>query len=438
VVTFNMETSELLRFLGRPELRRLWTAARSRMEHLGGPRGTVLLTGVGEDERRAVADLLGLPTVPTGALRIRLDRIDRVLQESRFAVDLRTALELLDGPLRDRAAERTEEKYSRQKLWEDAARHPVIAARPVLQQWLDGLRAGGLLRRLAGRGNERLLLDQALAVLAALSGPMRLPVLASQVLGDSHALDAGRPVATLVLRALAREADLPPPENAAERRKLWEQAGVVADDLSCQVLVLGLAPVEGGPIRESLRALAAAGEPARITLRQLLNFQMGDLAFPPGLEIRICENPVILAAAADRWGPACPPLVCLEGFPSYAAQTLLTRLASQGAAFHYHGDFDWDGLRIANKLREIVPFHPWRFTATDYKAALATGGERPPLHSRRVEASWDAELGPALSEVGLAVEEETVLEDLLADLAVSLTVSPLSRPVNGSTAANSR
>jgi uncharacterized protein (TIGR02679 family) len=276
------------------------------------------------------------------------------------------------------------------------------------------------LRRLAGSVDERLLLDQALAVLAALSrsGPMvRLPVLASRVLGDSHALDSGRPMATLVLRALACEAGQPPPRNAAERRQLWEQAGVVADDLSCQVLVLGLAPIGGGLIAGSLRALAAAGEPARLTLRQLLNLQKGDLAFPPALEVRICENPVVLAAAADRWGAACPPLVCLEGFASYAAQTLLARLARQGAVFFYHGDFDWDGLRIANKLSETVLFRPWRFTAIDYRAALASGSERPPLRSLRVDASWDAELGCALAEAGVAVEEETVLGDLLEDLA---------------------
>lgn len=411
------EAEELLRFLGRPELRRLWTEVRSRLEQLGGPRGTVLLADIGEAERLMVADLLGLATVPGGALRIRLDHLDQILRESRFAVDLQTAVELLDGPLRNRPGERAEERYSRQKLWEEAARHPIVAARPALQNWLDQLRTGGVLRRLAGVTDERLLLEQALAVLAALFRPeaaaMRLPVLASEVLGDSHALDAGRPVATLVLRALAREADLHPPQNAAERRQLWAQAGVVADDLSCQVLVLGLAPVEGGRVGESLRALAAAGEPARITLRQLIN---GDLAFPPGLEIRICENPVVVAAAADRWGPACPPLVCLEGFASHAAHTLLARLSSRNAVFLYHGDFDWDGLRIANKLRETVPFRSWRFTAADYKAALGSGGERPPLRSRRVEASWDADLGRALAEGGLAVEEETVLGELLGDL----------------------
>jgi len=410
------DAEDLLRFLSRPELRRLWTEARGRLEHLGGPRGTVLLAGATEAERRAVASLLGLATLPDALLRIRLDRLDRVLRESRFAVDLRTALELLDGPLRDRPGERAEERDRRQKLWEHAANHPVLAARPLLHQWLDDLRTGGILKRLAGPADERTLLDQALAVLAVLpcaATPVRLPVLASRALGDSHALDAGRPVAVLVLRALAREADLPPPRGAAERRQMWDQAGVVADDLSCQVLVLGLAPVGEGHVAASLRALAAAGEPARITLRQLAG---GDLAFPPRLCIHLCENPVVVSAAADRWGPASPPLLCLEGFASHAALTLLTRLASGGALFLYHGDFDWDGLRIANKLAETVPFQPWRFTTADYRAALAAGGERPSLRDRLVEASWDAELSDAMSEAGVAVEEETVLGDLLEDL----------------------
>jgi uncharacterized protein (TIGR02679 family) len=410
------DAGELLRFLSRPDLRCLWTEARGRLEHLGGLRGTVLLAEATDVEREAVASLLGFAKLPDGPLRIRLDRLDRVLQESRFAIGLGAALELLGGPLRDRPAEWAEERERRQRLWEDAERHPVIAARPLLRHWLDDLRTGGFLKRLSGSVDERTLLEQALAVLAALPGPsspVRLSVLAGGTLGDSHALDAGRPVAALILRALAREADLSPPRGAAERRQTWERAGVVADDLSCQVLVLGLAPDGEGCIAESLRVLAAAGEPARVTLRQLA---AGCLTFSPRLRVHLCENPAVLAAAADRWGPACPPLLCLEGFPSHAARTLLTRLAVGGASFVYHGDFDWDGLRIANKLAEIVPFQPWRFTTADYRAALAAGGERPPLRDRRVEAVWDAGLAPTLATAGVAVEEETVLEDLLADL----------------------
>lgn len=410
------ESPDLLRFLNRPDLRRLWGEVRDRLERLGDARGTVRLEGAGEEERRAVADLLGLGTLPREDLRISLARLDRVLRESRFGVDLRTAMTLLGGPLRDRAGEREEERLRRRDLWTDAVAHPAVAARPGLHRWLADLEASGLLRRLAAGSDERRLLHSALAVLAALDRSkteVRLPVLANDVLGSSHALDLGRPVATLVVRALALLADRPPPRNARERRDTWERAGVVADDLSCDLLALGLAPLDGGPVAEGLRAFTAAGEPVRITLRQLTS---AALAFPPGLRVRVCENPVVVAAAADRWGPSSAPLVCLGGYPNHAARTLLARLLRHGAEILYHGDFDWPGLHIANALRETVPFRPWRFSAADYRKALAPDGDRPELRGRPVAARWDDELGRAMTEAGVAVEEETVLADLIEDL----------------------
>lgn len=403
---------EVLRFLSRPGLRRLWTGVRDRLERLGGARGTLRLEGLEEDERRALADLLGLPKLPAGDLRVRLDQLDRALRLSRFGVDLRTAMEILAGPLRDRPGEREQERLRWELLWAEAEAHPALAIWPGLGGWLADLRTSGLLRRLAP-GREEELLEQALAVLSFLAEPpdgIRLPVLANEVLGTSHGLDPGRPVTTLVLRGLAAVADRPPPRSSAERRDLWNRAGVVENDLSCDVLALGLAPLEGGLIGEGVRRFAEAGEPIRLTLRQLVGW---DCAVPAAPRVYVCENPAVVAAAADRLGAACPPLVCVEGYPNQAALTLLRRLARY-TELHYHGDFDWDGLRIANRLLETVPFRPWRFTAADYRAAPKEG---PELRARPVEAAWDPDLAWEMAEAGVAVEEEAVLGELLGDLA---------------------
>jgi uncharacterized protein (TIGR02679 family) len=132
--------------------------------------------------------------------------------------------------------------------------------------------------------------------------------------------------------------------------------------------------------------------------------------------VYVCENPVVVAAAADRLGAACPPLVCDGGYPNHAVLTLLAKLARY-TGLHYHGDFDWDGLRIANRLLEAVPFRAWRFTAADYRAALAAPKERYELRAQMVEAAWDPELAPVMAGAGVAVEEEAVLGELLGDLA---------------------
>src|SRR5439155_188469 len=61
--------------------------------------------------------------------------------------------------------------------------------------------------------------------------------LAAAAAGDPAALSQGQ-LPTLVLRALALREEVPAPADSAAAQRLWTTAGVVADDLVSQVLVL--------------------------------------------------------------------------------------------------------------------------------------------------------------------------------------------------------
>ena len=200
-------------------------------------------------------------------------------------------------------------------------------------------------------------------MLARLPGDgIGLAVLAAETTGDAHGLDRGRPTGTLVLHALGSLADEPPPQDAGEWRAAWQAAGVVCDDLSCHVLVMNLRPrgsteLIGGMVRDH----ADFGEPVRLTLRQV---SAGELEPESATTIFCCENPAVLAAAADRLGEESATLVCLEGVPSTAGLVLLERLAAAGCPLRYHGDFDWAGLSIFSTLRRRLEVSPWQFGAT--------------------------------------------------------------------------
>jgi hypothetical protein len=71
-----------------------------------------------------------------------------------------------------------------------------------------------------------------------------MPVFADRVIHDTKALAEG-PLRGLVLRALAAWQDVPVPADTEQERALWESAGVVADDLASQVLVLNV-PASAG------------------------------------------------------------------------------------------------------------------------------------------------------------------------------------------------
>ena len=107
---------------------------------------------------------------------------------------------------------------------------------------------------------------------------------------------------------------------------------------------------------------------AMLALRQL---RCHDAALRAGC-VWICENPVVIAAAADELGSRCPPLVCVGGQPSAAGWRLLDLLAADGSEFRYHGDFDWGGVRIASAVRDRTGqgrsrWHPWRYNRVAYE-----------------------------------------------------------------------
>jgi uncharacterized protein (TIGR02679 family) len=288
--------------------------------------------------------------------------------------------------------------------------------------WLDALRRAGTLRRLvADPAAATDLLAQALAVVDRLPARgVALSVLAGEAVGDPHALDHGRPLATLLARAAARLAGQAPtsaPTSARARRQLWADVGVVCDPLSVSVLVLGLRLAGTDIVATACDDHAGFGVPLRLTLHQL--------ALTTSLRSRqprvlVCENPAVVAAAAARLSqdaeePVCP-LVCVEGIPDVAADRLLSGLADGGTTLGFHADFDWGGLRIGNLMRRRHDAVPWRFGTADYRRAVAEVAVGGALPRRSGTADWDPALGPALRTTGVAISEEQVLDDLLTDL----------------------
>jgi uncharacterized protein (TIGR02679 family) len=270
-------------------------------------------------------------------------------------------------------------------------------------------------RRAAGDpGTAAALVADLVAVLAALPvEPQPMGRFAERLLGSAHALDEGTPLTGLAFGAVRVLGRVPDGSGAAWRREVWASVGLLRDELSSTVLALGLPGDAATATGRMLGALAEGGEPAVLTLRQLT-------ARPPRLDladrvVSICENPVVVAAAADRLGAGCTPLVCTGGQPGAAVTALLRLAVGAGARLRHHGDFDWGGLRIGNLLGERLPVSPWRYDAAAYRAAAARGPGRP-LVGVPVEARWDPELAAELRRIGSVVEEERVVDDLLDDL----------------------
>jgi uncharacterized protein (TIGR02679 family) len=372
-----------------PNLRPLWQALWDRLSS-GHPVSSVRLRGLDDVQRSALADLLGLHRRPPPEVTVQVRSLEAV------GVDVRATVESAIGPLDNRAARQAAERADREAFRAWLADHPVIRAEPALADWATSVRA------------DRGTLRTALAVLAALPSDGRpLSAFAGEVCGDTHALDDGTRLSSVVLKALAAMHDEPPPVDAGERRACWDRAGISCDALSTNVLTAGLRPRGDNPLSRTVNEWSNAGQAAVITLAQLTTCGPLELDAPV---LWVVENPSILAMALARFASTCPPLVTTAGWPNSAVMLLLRQTKAE---IRYHGDFDGEGLRIAAHVLARTGAQPWRMSTEDYLAAVRPGRPDP---GRISDAPWDPDLSAALREHQVTVSEEHVANILLDDM----------------------
>ncbi len=408
----SVDHERLQRLLGGEDAARLRRRLRERL--ISGSDSAITLTRATEAERQVVERLLGRPPKRGQSLRIDPGAVEATLQQAGIAADLRSALEALDGPLRDPGAERTAEAARWQAVF-DAVRERADAV--GLGPWLDHLAATGVLKRLSGRDPQRArkLLTASLAVIEKLPAQgLTRSTLAARILGDAHGLDRGRPVAALVRQALQHHWHGGVADSSIDERGLWAHAGVrLGGDINSTVLAYQLPVAQHEPVGRLIAAANATEEPVYLTLRQLLRHQPAWAV--EGHRVFVCENPTVVAEAAEQLGTACAPIIATLGRPQTAALVLLEQLTADGAGIHARADLDWSGISILNSLHQRFEPTPWRMdTATLTRHARLAGSR---LSDHPVEAEWDTQLTAGLEARGQALQEEQLLDELLHDLA---------------------
>ena len=417
--------ARLRRLLGGDHLASLRKRLRQRFER--APLDTSVesfrIAKLTAEEHATLASLLGRRQRYSNSLQVDVHLIDAAFQNSGVATSLRDALEQLDGPIRHLATTR----FQSRTLWSDAIKG---CSHPGLIELLQAPAGMGLLKRLTRQTPSAAvqLCRRAEAVLQRLpANGVTRSQLAADVLGDAHALDRGRGTATLVLAVWRQTVPLVYDQDddvlierteygdtqqgsGAERdRDIWAKAGVLVNELARPALFLNL------PTREAEHHGWTPGEPAYASLRLLLrspsSWEVADH------KIYVCENPNLLAIAADHWGSYCAPLVCTDGMPAAAQRCLLSQLATARARLCYHGDFDWPGIRIGNHVMREHGAHPWRFSAADYEAAVQTvSGLGQTLTGKVIDALWDTALSMAMQQHRVSIAEEALAACLLQDL----------------------
>lgn len=338
--------------------------------------GVIRLQDATPEECRAAEGLLGRHFVAP-QLRYKVSDFEKALQDSRFAVtDLAEFWQQLDGaPLRSRAQQKADRQQEVHRFF---AAEAVLPHGEAAHGWLRAMEEEkshgfGVLQDRIGQPEAARWLHWVCCTLDRRqqhTEPEELALCSYAVSTDPHALDGKNPAGSLLLHALAFWQQVPLPVRARQRLALLRRCGLMQDDISDFTVQRGLI-LTGADGREHpvWAAFRQAGKFCLLTSSQLA--EVKGASSPTG-RVYLLENQMLFSSLC-RQSRLQHPLVCTSGQLKEASWQLLDLLAQTDCLFYYAGDFDPEGLSIADRLwqeyGERMRF--WHMEPQDYRWAIS-------------------------------------------------------------------
>jgi len=437
---------EAVMFFSNSGYLRLLQGLADKYRSLGRLGGSVKLDGLTDGEREAIGLLLRRDLSGSRTVTVTYAQFAQAIADSRFhGID---ELALLQRVLGTSLLSKREERERLADGWNRMMSELLAGCHQrgdeAGARWVEHLAERGAgARHLVSwfeAEPERLqqVLDVVLQAIASLPDEAyeRLPIYAARVTRDPHAFDRDRDEGKLLLQALVflkqeRDPGYQPdqPLSAEQASELLYEYGLLRDDILNFVTCSGIVALRDGSRVAWWEHAAREHVALHVPLRELVLADTfvayGDEAKVPGSDGRrvyIVENSSVYADLLDRVKRAgvVVPLVCTGGQLHIAAWHLLDKLAANGYELYYSGDFDPEGLLMAQRLRLRYRerLRPWRYSVHDYERCLSEVGLSD-TRLKQLQAVEDPELVPVrerMQELRSAGYQEQLIEELAVDI----------------------
>ncbi len=439
-------------FRNSPGLHRLMKEIKNKYRSLGNLGGNIRLPNLQKEEKMALSGLLRMDFSSVSQADIPVRAVLEALECTKFqGLDF---LSVLKGFWGGEFLTKKEEVQKKQQTRTDyffqlQKNMPTKAA-----EWLKSIlhKKNNAYRTLIYRyGQDPELLERDLLAVGEaveklpiyFEAKIQLPIFSAQITANPHYFDRDSEAGQLLIYALCYLFDGKKPANSFEEAELLYKAGLYSTEISNYAVCKGLLgytkcpetnvvrndsesiePLLGGKnvfeVHQGWRGFYEKNESLQVSLENL-SF-LDKIESPSGI-VFVVENPAVfsaLAAEAKRQYNQPLPIVCSNGQVNLATLILLNLLVDGGAILYYSGDFDPEGLLIANRLKERFgnALHLWRYTIDDYRRALSEES----LTKRRIKKTEKLtdevlkEVGLAMDEKGYAGYQEALLDKLWFDI----------------------
>ena len=351
-------------FKKKPVYEKLFKEFKKKYESLGKIGGIAVLTGLSKGDKEDISGFLMKDFTSEEEVRVSAKLFEKALLKSRFSG--LTTLEILThyfGMKLRTNKEKSEEDEG--KRTEYLAELTGYTDKAYIKEWLTGVFCGDasgavVIARSYNADKDELKvtlqkLIKAIPMLPYFRGGKKkelLAVFAAQTAGNPHFFDdntlAGN-LLTVFLRDYFRfgyEDDLSEAEN---RSNVLFKAGLIKDTLSNDVIAYGIrGRCVDGSLHQGMEGFLHQKEPVKLSLLTLANLEE---TFTNSVDRRIyiVENPAVFSILISRFPEQA--FICSYGQIRRAVFMLLD-LFDQNTVFSYAGDFDPEGLLIAERLKK--------------------------------------------------------------------------------------
>ena len=382
------ETNDLLEecmlyFKARPVYKKLFLKMRDKYVGLGHFGGTAMLTSLSREEKSQLGGFFQRDYTSNKTITISADLMKKCLESSKFAgLTWELILETYFGePLQvKKEIELAESKRREDYFAEILESISDESGREWLRSILEEKKEGYLLiTQLYKESPEELrsiltYVTTGIAKLKVFQDKKQkelLAVFSANVTGNPHYFDEGKTGEKLLFNYLGeRNFDLKQEglSRAEYKNRIYYEAGILKDEVSNDALAYGIHGWKpDGGLHEGIEGFLENREPVKLTLQTIGRLEK---VCGQSSQVYVVENPAVFSVLIREYPQRT--VICGNGQLRLAVLILMDKFSCD-TVFWYAGDFDPEGLLIAQKLkvRYGERLKLWKYEADLYETYLS-------------------------------------------------------------------
>lgn len=350
---------------------------REKWRSYGKISGNIILNNPTLEEREAIKKFLGIVS-DNKKIKFKMSDFEKGLKESRFNnVEL---IELLEEYFQEKIIYQKEEKKfieeERIRFFENIRAKLKVESlyNKEIEKLLDTIILEKSYLFKYGEDNfetERMIFLSLKAVnyLSNLDERIKIAILGAEIAKSPHYFDRGSIAGNFLIYLLCLLFDIEETKGAENILEVYYKANIEVDSVSNYVACFGIRLYtkleEHGAYSEFIKN----SEEYLVTLSNLSKIVKAD---SDNKKVFIVENQMVFSYLCEYFKNRNVSILCTSGQLKTAALILIDMLCEAGCKIYYSGDFDPEGIEIAEKLiqrdKNIVP---WCFSKENYKISIS-------------------------------------------------------------------